>query len=190
MHHRRRRAEPFSRMSRRFAPRSARMVRCHARAPDTYLAVDRSRVDVLRFEDDVADVLADASSDPESAAFRLAEVLSVWAEPLAGTTLSDGFRSVLAPFEELHLQAVEALSVARIDSGDAGVAVRELESLVREHPTREHLWLQLARGLAAFWATQRRAPSAPTGSRSTPRTVGYRPGDPTPDAGTGVTRRP
>jgi predicted ATPase/DNA-binding SARP family transcriptional activator len=114
------------------------------------LAVDRSRVDMLRFEDEVSDVLADASSDPQSAAFRLAEVLSVWAEPLAGTTLSEGFRSVLAPFEELHLQAVEALWVARIDSGDAGVAVRELESLVRKHPTREHLWLQLARGLAVL----------------------------------------
>ena len=114
------------------------------------LAVDRSQVDVLRFEDDVADVLAHASSNPGSAAFRLAELLTVWAEPMAGTTLSDEFRSVLAPFEELHLQAVEALSVARIDSGDAGVAVRELESLVREHPTREHLWLQLARGLGVL----------------------------------------
>jgi predicted ATPase len=53
-----------------------------------------------------------------------------------------------APFEELHLQAFEALAAAQIAGTHAGDAVRTLEALVREHPTRENLWLQLAHGLA------------------------------------------
>ena len=120
-----------------------------AEGPGYVLRVERSAVDLLAFEDEVDAVLDRADADPLSTVSRLSELLASWDEPLAGTPVSDRMRAVLAPFDELHLQATEALLVAQIDSGDAGVAVRRLESLVRRDPTREHLWLHLARALDA-----------------------------------------
>ena len=57
-------------------------------------------------------------------------------------------RDITAPFEELHLQAIEALVSIQIAGSSATDAVRTLETLVRENPTRENLWLLLAQGLA------------------------------------------
>jgi len=68
----------------------------------------------------------------------------------------------MAPFEELRFQSVEGLAAAQIAGSRAGEAVKMLEGLVREYPTRENLWLELARGLhrlgrrdAALTAIQR-----------------------------------
>jgi predicted ATPase/DNA-binding SARP family transcriptional activator len=120
-----------------------------AAASGYVLGVDRSVVDLLAFEDGVSAVLERVDAHPASTVRMLGELLATWDEPLAGARLSDRMLAVLAPFEELHLQATEALLVAQIDIGEAGRAIRSLESLVRRHPTREHLWLQLARALDA-----------------------------------------
>lgn len=48
------------------------------------------------------------------------------------------------------MQAIEGLVTAQIGDGHAGDAACRLEALVREHPTRENLWLQLARSVAAM----------------------------------------
>jgi predicted ATPase/DNA-binding SARP family transcriptional activator len=114
------------------------------------LEVERAQVDLLALEDAVIDALALVGSDPRRAAGVLGETDGLRSDLLWGLELPDGLRALLAPFEELQLQAVEGLATARIDSGQAEHAVRSLERSVREHPTREHLWFELARGLATL----------------------------------------
>ncbi|NNE10747.1 MAG: hypothetical protein HKN41_00705, partial [Ilumatobacter sp.] len=121
-----------------------------ARPGGYLLDVPRLQVDLLAFEDDVSGILARTNAVPEAKAVALERALANWRSPLELTPLPEGVAALIVPFEELRLQAVEALVAAQIDAGRAGDAVRRLETLVREHPTRENLWLQLARGLAAL----------------------------------------
>ena len=112
------------------------------------LDVQRGDVDLLAFEDTVAPLLADRSVDPDERAAALADALSSWETPLGGLRTSERLHGLVAPFEELHLQAIEALASSQIFGSQPGEAVRALSALVREHPTRESLWLLLARGFA------------------------------------------
>ncbi len=112
------------------------------------LDVQRRDVDLLAFEDTVASLLADRSADPDARAAALSEALSSWGPPLGGLRTSERLRGLVAPFEELHLQGIEALASSQILGSQAGEAVRALSALVREHPTRESLWLLLAKGFA------------------------------------------
>jgi len=111
------------------------------------LNLERGQVDLLAFEDTAADLLADTAPDPDDKAQGLADVLSTWEAPLDGLRGSLRLDELTAPFEELRLQAVEGLAAAQIAGIRAGDAVKTLEALVREYPTRENLWLELARGL-------------------------------------------
>lgn len=112
------------------------------------LAVERRDVDLLAFEDTMSLLLADRSSDPDARAAALVEALSSWETPLDGLRTSQRLRGLVAPFEELHLQGIEALASSQILGSVPGEAVRALSALVREHPTRESLWLLLAKGFA------------------------------------------
>ena len=111
------------------------------------LNVDRGVVDLLAFEDRAAGLLGDVGLDPDDKAQGLAEVLSTWETPLDGLRGALRLGELAAPFEELRFQAVEGLAAAQIAGTRAGDAVKMLEALVREYPTRENLWLELARGL-------------------------------------------
>ncbi len=112
------------------------------------LKLDRSVVDLLAFEDQVAGLLAkEADLDPDDLAQGLAALLASWETPLDGLRGAARMADLTAPFEELRLQAVERLAAAQIAGSHAGDAVKMLEALVREYPTRENLWLELARGL-------------------------------------------
>lgn len=110
------------------------------------LDLERGSIDLLAFEDRAADLLADVGLGPDARAQGLADVLSTWETPMDGVR-GGRLRELVAPLEELRLQAVEGLAVAQISGTGAGDAVRTLEALVREHPTRETLWLELANGL-------------------------------------------
>ena len=114
------------------------------------LDIPRQQVDLLAFEDEVSSALARTDAVPDAIAATLQRALSRWVTPLELTKPTPSIATLLLPFEELRLQAVEALVAAQIDSGRARDAVRRLEILVRESPTRENLWLQLARGLATL----------------------------------------
>lgn len=112
-------------------------------AHDGYLLdVERRRVDLLEFEDDVSAAL---HAEPDVDLPLLDAALSAWQAPFVAQSGLRRVVALLAPFEELHLLATEELVAAQIDGGRAGEAVGRLEALVREHPTRENLWLQLAR---------------------------------------------
>ena len=137
------------------------------------LKLDRSVVDLLAFEDQVAGLLAEVGLDPDDIAQGLTALLASWETPLDGLRGSPRLADLTAPFEELRLQAVERLVAAQIAGTRAGDAVKMLEALVREDPTRENLWLELARGLnrlgrrdAALKAIQRARESATIVSRS------------------------
>jgi DNA-binding SARP family transcriptional activator len=103
------------------------------------LNVDRGQVDLLAFEDQAADLLADVGLDPDDKAQRLADMLSTWETPLDGLRGASRLAELAAPFEELRFQAVEGLAAAQIAGTRAGDAVKMLEALVREYPTRDNL---------------------------------------------------
>lgn len=111
------------------------------------LEISPDDVDLLWFESAVVAALRDVEIDPAAAAAALAGALGHWEVPFDGLRAGSRLGELAAPFEELQLQAVEGLAAAQIAGGQASDAVRMLEALVREHPTREHLWLHLARGL-------------------------------------------
>ena len=126
------------------------------------LEIDRVQVDLLAFEDRSAELFADVGLDPDVKADALEALLSAWEPPLDGLRDVPRLMELAAPFDELRLQAVEALAAAQIAGTRSGDAVKMLEALVREYPTRENFWLELARGLnrlgrrdAALTAMQR-----------------------------------
>jgi hypothetical protein len=84
--------------------------------------------------------------DPDDRAQGLADMLSTWETPLDGLRDASRVEELTALFEEPRLQAVEGLAAAQIAGTRAGDAVKTLEALVREYPTRENLWFELARG--------------------------------------------
>ena len=112
------------------------------------LAVDRPNVDLFDFADSVARAKAASARDPAQAAVDLSWALRSWKQPLDGLRPSLSLQAMVAPYEELRLEALEALNDVELDFGDAGRAVGRLETLVREHPVRERFWAQLACGLA------------------------------------------
>ena len=102
--------------------------------------VDRSSLDSLEFEAGVAEARASATHDPAAAAARYAAALSMWHGP-AFADFRDNWALQLATarLDELHLAAVEEWMQARLDCGQHGGAIVELERLTREHPYREEL---------------------------------------------------
>jgi predicted ATPase/class 3 adenylate cyclase len=118
-------------------------------APGGYVFdVDRADVDLLAFEDDVTHALDHVVAEPDAALELLDHALGTWQQPLAGVPSSPRVQALIAPFEELRLQAIEGRHDALLGCGQPSRAAQLLEPLVRGLPTREVFWLQLARAQA------------------------------------------
>ena len=106
------------------------------------LALSADDIDVVRFEHLVSQgrrALDDG--DPATAAAALDDALALRrGEPLAEFAFSEFADGERARLDELVLVAVEARVDARLQLGQHGEVVGELESLCAQHPLRERLW--------------------------------------------------
>jgi DNA-binding SARP family transcriptional activator len=115
------------------------------RPPGYVLELAPGQLDLERFEqlrDEGRAALA--SDDPELAAARLAEALSLWRGPALAEFASEPLsRSEGARLEELHLGTLEEQIEASLVLGKHAELVGQLEALVARYPLRERLRGQL-----------------------------------------------
>lgn len=118
------------------------------RADHSYrLNVSRSQIDAARFED-LVDEASAVRRDAPRCAELCREALGLWrGEPFGDLGDEEAFRLEAFRLEELRLVAMELALGAEIELGHHEIAAAELESAVREHPYREHLWYLLAEAL-------------------------------------------
>ena len=153
------------------------------KAPGYMLAVDRSQVDVHRFE---AELDAAKSAGAEERRKLLKGALGLWrGPPLAEFTYESFAQGEIGRLEERRLAAIEDLLEAELKLGNAAELVGEIESLVRDSPLRERLGasscaLSTGRGgrLRPSRPTRRRAASwsMSLGSSRVPRCRNCTPG--------------
>jgi predicted ATPase/DNA-binding SARP family transcriptional activator len=111
------------------------------------LLVEREAVDVLRFEH-ALDRARHLGGDWTGVIGVLEPALADWTgEPLAGAPDTPSLVAERTRLEELHRVAVEDLAHARIECGEYGRVVPDLEVLVAEEPLRERRWALLMRSL-------------------------------------------
>jgi WD40 repeat protein/DNA-binding SARP family transcriptional activator len=131
-----------------------------AHAPGYLLRVEREDVDLLRFEDLLAEARGNGS-EPRETDRILTEALGLWRGPaIADLSAEPSLSAEIARLEELRLQALEEKFDAELDLGHHANMAAELEGLTRSHPLRERLWGELmlalyqcdrqAEALAAF----------------------------------------
>jgi DNA-binding SARP family transcriptional activator len=100
--------------------------------------IDRVDVDAVRFED-LADRAASQDRIP-----RLENALGLWRGPAFGEFAElPVVRGEALRLEELRLTVTEQLVEARLDAGEEGRTIAELEALIAAHPLREQFWRQL-----------------------------------------------
>jgi DNA-binding SARP family transcriptional activator len=122
------------------------------RAPGYLLRVDRSELDVARFEQLVGEARV---AEPERAARKLREALSLWRGPALADLAYEAFaQAEIARLEESRLDALEQRVEADLAAGRHAQVVGELDALVAEHPMRERLWMQL---MLALYRSSRQA---------------------------------
>ena len=111
------------------------------RSPGYLLRVDRSELDLARFEQFVAEA---GRADPRSAALKLRRALALWrGPPLADVEYEPFARAEIVRLEELRWVALEQRIDAELAAGRHAELVGELEALIAEHPLRERLRCQL-----------------------------------------------
>jgi DNA-binding SARP family transcriptional activator len=111
------------------------------RAPGYALQLDRSELDLARFEQLVGEA---QRSDPERAADVLRRALALWRGPaLADLTYESFAQPEIARLEELRWAALEQRIDADLAVGRHAELVGELGALIAEHPLRERLRGQL-----------------------------------------------
>lgn len=121
------------------------------------LTVERSAVDVRRFEALVQEGRAAVRDDPARAAEVLREALGLWrGRPLGGFDDHDSLRGEVVRLEDLRLQATEARIAAELATGRDAEVTSELRRLVDEHPLREGFVAQL---MVALYRSERQAES-------------------------------
>ncbi|HKE10553.1 MAG TPA: BTAD domain-containing putative transcriptional regulator [Myxococcota bacterium] len=99
--------------------------------------------DVAEFER-LVQKAEEAKQSPGQAVPTLRRALALWrGGPFADVAYEPWAQVEIARLEEMRLAAVEELIERRIELGEAGQLVPELEARVREHPLRERLWSQL-----------------------------------------------
>ena len=114
------------------------------RAPGYLLPLDGHDLDVVRFEQLVAQARAAAAEDPALAAERFSEALGLWRGPALADFAYESFASAdVARLEEMRLSAVEDCLECELALGRHAEVAAELEGLVAEHPLRERLAGQL-----------------------------------------------
>jgi DNA-binding SARP family transcriptional activator len=122
------------------------------RPPGYVLRVERSELDVARFEQLVGEARV---AEPERAARKLREALGLWrGRPLVDLAYEPFAQAEIARLEELRLAALELRVEADLAAGRHTQLVGELEALVAEHPLRERLWMQL---MLALYRSSRQA---------------------------------
>jgi DNA-binding SARP family transcriptional activator len=111
------------------------------RPPGYLLQVAQGGLDLDRFEGLVREA---RGAEPETAAAKLQEALSLWRGPPLADFAYDRFaRPEIARLEELRLVALEERIEADLALGRDAELVGELEALGAEHPLRERLRGQL-----------------------------------------------
>jgi len=116
------------------------------RDPGYLLRIDPERLDLHRFQRlDRSGRQALSKGDPATAANLLRRALALWRGPaLADVAASTGIAwPELIGVEELQLATVEARIEADLALGRHHELAAELDTLVRQHPLREHLHGQL-----------------------------------------------
>jgi DNA-binding SARP family transcriptional activator len=112
------------------------------RAPGYELRLAPGQLDLKRFEQLVAE--ARTATDPATAAETLRDALALWrGQPLADLAYEPFAHAHIARLEELRLATLEERLRADLELGRHAELVGELESLVAEHPLREHFHGQL-----------------------------------------------
>jgi DNA-binding SARP family transcriptional activator len=111
------------------------------REPGYILQVGQDQLDLLRFEQLVADA---QNKPPENAAQILREALGLWRGPALDDLDQEPFaQAEIRRLEELRLVALERRIDADLALGRRAELVGELEALTRQHPYREPLRAQL-----------------------------------------------
>jgi DNA-binding SARP family transcriptional activator len=111
------------------------------RAPGYALQLDRSELDLARFEQLVGEA---QRSEPERAADTLRTALALWRGPaLADLTYESFAQPEIARLEELRWAALEQRIDADLAVGRHAELIGELGALIAEHPLRERLRGQL-----------------------------------------------
>jgi len=115
--------------------------RLSTRAPGYLLHLDRSELDLARFEQLVGEA---QRSDPERAAHTLRSALALWRGPALADLAYESFaQPEIARLEELRWAALEQRIDADLAAGRHAELVGELNALIAEHPLRERLRGQL-----------------------------------------------
>lgn len=111
------------------------------RAPGYVLYLEPGELDLARFEA----LLAEArDAPPETAVKTLDEALALWrGPPLADLAYEQFAQPVVARLDEMRIGAVEQRLEANLALGRHADLVPELETLVAQHPLREHFRHQL-----------------------------------------------
>ena len=111
--------------------------------------VPRTAVDVARFEDLVGGARTAVSDEKRH---RLAgDALTLWsADPLAEYPYADFALRARRHLTELRLDAAEIWAEAALSLGQSADIISPLSALAGEHPYREQLWADLAKGSQRF----------------------------------------
>ena len=110
-------------------------------APGYLLRVDRSEVDLARFEELVAEA---GGADPGTAAEKLRSALALWRGPALADIAYEPFaQAEIARLEEKRWAATEQRIDAELTCGRHEELIAELHALIAEHPLRERLRAEL-----------------------------------------------
>jgi DNA-binding SARP family transcriptional activator/tetratricopeptide (TPR) repeat protein len=127
------------------------------------LEVAPTDVDAPRFEHALDEVFGCEDAAADWIAARLGAALAWWRGPaLADFEGAAWAQPEAARLEGLRLAAIERFTDARLALGQHAALVPELESLVAQHPLREHLWAQL---MLALYRSDRQADALRTYGR-------------------------
>ncbi len=112
------------------------------RPPGYVLAVEPNVVDAFAFERLLdRGRRARRDDDPKSSVDLIARALTLWrGDALSDFTYAEWARPEISRLQELRLAAVEEWVDARLELGDHGPLVGELDRLLKDHPLRERLW--------------------------------------------------
>jgi DNA-binding SARP family transcriptional activator len=114
------------------------------RAPGYVLPLASHDLDLVRFEQLIAQARAAIAQDPRLAVERFSEALGLWRGPALADVGYESFAiGDVARLEEMRLSAVEDRLECELALGRHAEAAAELEGLVAEHPLRERLTGQL-----------------------------------------------
>jgi len=108
--------------------------------PDGYrLRVAASELDSARFER----LLGDAAQQPRNSECLLAEALSLWrGRPFSEVFYDDFVQPEVRRLEELRFQAEELLNDVRLELGESGKVLADVEGQLESHQLHEPFWRQ------------------------------------------------